>query len=108
MSATRLSGLAAIVLLCTVTAAAGAQSKSRAAPGSTEPVTSAPAPQGAAKPAEDAKPAASPKARAHRVRRCGYRRFYLVPPPRYWFRPLPHYRCYRPRAHRGQHRSWRW
>lgn len=89
MSATRLSGLVAIVLLCGIVTA-GAATR---APGSIEPAAAAPSSQETAKPAESAQ-AAKPRARP--TRRCGYRRFYLLPPPQYWFKPR--YRCYRSRS----------
>jgi hypothetical protein len=104
MRTMRLSGLAAIMLLCSLTAA-GAETR---APGSTEPVTAPPASQGApqatpqatAKPAKEAKPASTPRRRVRHAQRCWYRPFYLMPPPQYWFRPWPQYRCYRPRPRR--------
>jgi len=62
MSATRLSGLVAIVLLCGIVTA-GAATR---APGSIEPAAAAPSSQETAKPAESAQ-AAKPRARPTRA-----------------------------------------
>ena len=109
MRAKWLGALAAIILLCRAVPA-GAET---ATPGTTEPpAATAPATDG--HPADEAKPKKKVRRHwRHRHWRHGYydRPFFLLPPPRYWFRPWPHYRYYR--RHRWHHRHhrfffWRW
>jgi hypothetical protein len=99
-----LGGFAALVLLC-ATAATAAQAP---APGTVDPpAATTPSTEGTETPVDKATPAKK-KVRHHRRHwRYGYyhRPFFLIPPPRYWFRPWPSYRYYRHRYHR---RYWRW
>jgi hypothetical protein len=105
------AGVFAIAVLCCVDTAS-AQTR---APGSVDPpAASPPASQETITPAEGVKPAAKPAKRAHRRRagRSCTRPFYLVPPPRYWFRPWPRCRSgWHVRHHHRHYRHrffWRW
>lgn len=94
MRAKCIGAIAAILLLC-ATAAVAAPNRT---PGSVEPPTATSPSPTEITPAEEAKPAKK-KVRQHRRWRRHYARpFFLVPPPRYWFRPLP--RDHRHRWHR--------
>jgi hypothetical protein len=101
--ARRIGAIATIVLLC-ATGAASAQSR---APGSVDPPAATAPSSTEITPAEEAKPAKK-KARRHRHRAYA-RPFFLLPPPRYWFQPLPRYHRHRwHRYHRWHHgcRPW--
>jgi hypothetical protein len=96
--ARRVGAIAAIFLLWAV----GEASAQNRTPGSVDPPTatvpSATAPSSTeVTPVEDAKPTKK-NVRQHRRHRTYARPFFLIPPPRYWFKPLP--RSYRYRGHR--------
>jgi len=101
VKARRIGAIAAIVLLC----AAGAASAQNRAPGSVDPPAATAPSSTEITPAEEAKPA---KKNVRRHRHHAYARpFYLLPPPRYWFQPLPRYHRHRwHRYHRYRCRPW--
>jgi hypothetical protein len=91
--AKRIGATAAILLLC---AASGAGAQNRT-PGSVDPPAATAPSSTEVTPVEEAKPAKK-KSRHYRRHRGYARPFFLVPPPRYWFKPLP--RAHRYRGHR--------
>lgn len=90
----RIVAMAAILLLC----AAGTAGAERRAPGSVDPPAATAPSSTEITPAEEAKPAKKKIRQHRRWHRHDARPFFLVPPPRYWFRPLP--RTHRHRWHR--------
>jgi hypothetical protein len=106
MRAKWLVGFAALVLLC------GTAATAAPAPGTVDPpAATTPSAEGTEIPVDKATPAKKKVRHHRRWRHSGYypRPFFLIPPPRYWFRPWPHYRYYRHRWHSRYHRRyWRW